>query len=521
MATDQQRPVEIDASPLLGLNTAQAPTKLAIGQWRSMKNAYQDLLGDLTQRPGTIPVTGTALGVPAEHLTLYRANGKILASSGTSLYKYDEGTGEWVALTGSLNQADIYDVDFTDANTVSRKIIADEGDLKEYDDSTETVSAITPAADDPSPAPANNLATLNGRFPKYVWTYSSHVFIAFESSDEVWYSKRFYYDYFPTTQYERWVKNNDYVNGFGIAFDNACLIPMRRTWGVLLGSTFDDFQGNLFLNTTAGVIAPRSIKRVTYPTGIQTIVYLSDDGVHEIYDTGYEGEGSRRYSTRSLMKEKIDFNRIGLTDAEKAGAVAFFDSDLSLYILKFNKGTDRIVYAYDCRNSEWYPWENIKASGFVNVDQTLYYAGETGHLHKFDETLASDWDDEAQTTGTAIDFDVYTDLMEFEYTGFPSYLDYLIINAKQHDTVSTLDMQLITFSSTTDYDDAVDSQVMIWGVTAWGEGIWYNVNFTDLVGRPVRIVIKKKSYFFQIRFRNDRDELVKLYGFRLLGRVSK
>src|SRR5690606_4678836 len=115
-------------------------------------------------------------------------------------------------------------------------------------------------------------------------------------------------------------------------------------WGILLGSTFDDFQSNLFLNTTAGVIAPRSIQRITYPNGVQSIAYLSDDGVNEIYDTGFEGEGSRRYSTRSLMRDKLDWDAIGLSDAEKAGAVGYYDLDMSLYLLRVNKGSEGLVF---------------------------------------------------------------------------------------------------------------------------------------------------------------------------------
>lgn len=520
MAEDQERHVEIVVQPLLGVNTAQAPSFLQKGQWRAMKNAYQRVIESHTQRPGTIPVTGTALASAAETLTLYRANDKIIASSGTNLYKYDTVTGEWVALTGLLNQADIYDVDFTDGNTVSRKIIADKGNLKAYNDSTETVAEITAAASDPAPAPPNNLAAVNAKHPRYVWSYQSHVFIAFEKSDEVWYTKRFTNDYVPSVQYERWVQSDDYVNGCGVPFDNVQLIPMRRRWGVMTGSTFDDFRGNLFLNTPNGVIAPRSIARITYPNGDQTIAYLSDDGAQEIYDTGFQDTGSRRYSTRSLMRDKIDFDAIGLTDAEKKAAVGYFDAEWSLYLLAFKRGAERLVYAYDTRNSEWYPWDNIKASGFVRVGETVYYAGETKHLHKFDAELNSDWNEKAKTTGTEIDWDNITDLIALEDTGYASYLDYLTIMAKQFPVKSSIDVYVRTFASTNAYLQAVKGEIMVWGGGAWGEALWFNADFTDLAGKPVRIPIKKKSPYFQIRFRNDRDEPVELYKIKLNGRVS-
>jgi len=521
VAEDQERYVQFETQVLLGENTVSAPTTLKPGQWRRLKNAHQGQnAGSSKKRPGTVPVTGTPLGAGAQHVTLYQANGKIIASSGTSLYKFNSATGEWVALTGTLNQADIYDVDFTDANSVSRKIIADKGSLKAYNDATETVSAITPAADDSSPNPPNELNTINSKQPKYVWSYQSHIFVAFEKSDEVWYSKRFTFDYFPSVQFERWVKNNDYVNGCGIAFDNTLLIPMRKNWGILMGSTFDDFQGNLFLNTPAGVIAPRSIARLTYPTGVQTIAYLSDDGVHEIYDTGFEGTGSRRYSTRSLMRDKVDFDALGLTESEKSAAVGYFDIDLSCYLLCFRRGSDRLLYAYDTRNGEWYPWTNIKANGFVRVNDTLYFAGETGHLHKFDDSLGSDWNDKNKTTGTPIDWDCITDLIAFEYTGYPSVLDYIIASAKQYEGASKIDISLTTYSTVEEYLQAIKSQFMVWDETAWDEVVWANLNYTDLVGKPIRIRVKKKSFYFQIRFRNPRDELAELYKYRLDARVS-
>jgi len=521
MAVDQEKYTELDFPVFLGLNTAMKPGGLAPGQFRFMKNAFQgQSLGSIRKRPGTIPVTGTNIG-QIKHLTTYKANDKILATSGTNLYKYDTVSEEWEQLNGTLNQDDIYDVDFTDANSVIRKIIADKGSLKAYDDSTETVSAITPAPDDPDPgAPPNVLPTLNSKGIKYVWSYQSHIFVAFEKSDEVYYSKRFYFDYFPSVQWERWVRNNDYINGCGVAFDNTMLIPMRRGWGVLLGSTFDDFQGNLFLNTSAGVIAPRSIARIMYPNGVQTVAYLSDDGVHEIFDTGFQDVGSRRYSTRSLMKDKIDFEALGLTDVEKAGAIAFFDETKSLYLLKFRKGTVNVVYAYDTRNGEWYPWDNIKANGFVKAVDTIYYAGETGHLHKFDETIGSDWNDRDMNTGTPIDMDLYSDVISLEDTGYASYLDYLLIWAKHQPTKSSIDVSINFFSGTEEYGNLVKNQFMVWGSGVWGEAVWYNANFTDLVGRPVRKAIKKKSYFFQIRFRNNRDELVEMFRYKILGRVS-
>jgi hypothetical protein len=514
---DQEKPKTIDVFPLLGENTASAPTGLALGQWRYVRNGMQGLLGGIRKRFGSIPVTTTPLNAPIERLSVYQANSKILATKGTELHKY--AAGAFTLLTGTLTSGDVYDIDFTNASSVSRKIIADKGSLKAYDDATESVAAITPATDDGSPAPPNNLATLNTKGIRYVWSYTGHVFIAFEKSDEIWYSKRYQFDYVPSVQFQRFVKNNDYVNGCGVAFDNVSLIPMRKSWGVLQGTTFDDFTGNEFLNTVNGVIAPRSIAKITYPDGTQTIAFLSDDEAHEVYDTGLEGNGARRYSTRSIMKDKVDFKALGLTEDEKKAAFGYFDSNSSLYILRFNKGVSRLAYAYDTRNREWYPWTNIKANSIVRTDQ-LHFAGETGHLHKFDDTIHSDWDDTAKTTGTPIDYYPISDMLFFEESGFSSYLDYLLVWAKQYSEKSSIDVSVVFFHSTQEMNEAIKNQYMVWDETAWGDAVWANLDFTDLVGKPARLIFKKKSFYFQVRFRNNRDEPVELYRYRLVGRTS-
>lgn len=520
---DEEQGFERVISPLLGVNTAAAPTTLLPGQWRYMLNGYQSKIGACATRPGSVPVTTSPLSGAADRLTVYRSGNteKLLATSGTTLYKLN-GTS-WVACTGTLTSSAISDVNFTDANLNSRKIIADGGALKEFNSTTDTVSAITPAADDPAPAPANGLGAVNAKGIKYVFSYSGHIFVT-DGSDTWYYTKRFTRDYIPTVQYERWVRENDYMNGPGIAFDNVALLPMRRGWGILLGSTFDDFQGNLFLNTSHGVIAPRSVARITYPNGSQTIAYLSDDGPNEIYDTGNLDSGSRRYSTRPMYQKNgimtVDFKALGLSDAEKTAAIGYYDESLQLYILKFNRGSERLAYTYDVRDGEWRPWNNIKANGFANYGGKVYYAGETGHAHVFDDTLAYDYNDAAKTTGTAIDWDNITDVLQFENTGYPSYLDYLIVLAKQYAEASTIDIWVRTFYNTTEIDNALRNEIMIWGIGVWGTAVWYNVDLSDLVGKPKRIVLKKKSPFFQIRFRNNKGQRCELQQYKLTGRTS-
>jgi hypothetical protein len=523
---DEEKHITLDVPQFLGLNTVQKPGSLAQGQWRAMKNAYQADIGDCTKRPGSIPVTTSALAATIKYLTEYKSSASnvtpdLMAASGTTLYRFD-GTSTLTAqtMTNALNSPDIYSVPFTNGSSVSILFITDGGSVKKYAaGSPGVVVNITPAADDAAPAPANNLATLNGQAPIYCWVHKDYLFISM-GKDAVYYAKKFQFDYFPTTYFNRFVRANDYITGPGITYSDVCMIPMRRSWGMLTGSEYSDFSGNIFLNSVNGCISGRTIQRITKPAGDQTIVYLSDDGVYEIFDTGNITSGSRQYSTRALMKEKIDFNAVGFTDAEKKAAVSYFDVTFNLYIMLIKRGATNYAYCMDIRNGEWYLWTNIVAESLIRSNGTLYFGGTDKLLKKFDPTLATDWNESTKTTGTPVDWDVISDVIALEETGFASMLDYILIWAKQYSTTATIDLYVNKFSGTDEYDALIKNQIMIWATGEYGQAAWYNLNFTDLIGKPVRKPYKKKSYFFQLRFQNNRDELAKLYHYKLLGRTT-
>ena len=464
-----------------------------------------------------LPTAGVAY--PTVNMTAFTS--ELLASSGTSLYSFYNADFHSATMTNPLASSDIYTVGFTNTALTSILFITDGGAIKKYDGSA--VTLITPASDDTAPAPANGMAAISLLLPIYCWVHAGHLFVSY-GKDVVFYSKLYEFDYFPVTFYQRWVRNNDYCTGPGIPYGDAMMLPMRRGWGVMTGSNSTTFDGNKFLNTVSGNIAPRAIQKVTYPDGSQTVVYLSDDGVYEIYDTGYldsSGTGSRNYATRALMKDKFDFTNIGFTESEKIAASAYFDSTTNMYILTIKRSSIDYALVYDVRGREWEgKWENIKALSTIRHDNGLYYAGSTKLLHKYDFAIATDYDDLAESTKTDVDWDCYTDLVKLEDTGYQSYLDYLIVNAEIFTTASSISYTIITFNSTEEYDRAVISQYMTWGETNWGDAVWANLDFSTQAGAPNRGVIKKRSYFFQIRFRNNVNELVTLNKFTLKGRIS-
>lgn len=527
-----EQEVTLEIYPSLGQNTALNPAELPQGSQRKAHNAVMYSVNTIGKRNGSIPVTTTPLGAAAEHLTEYKSSPSIvapdlLAASGTTLYKFN-GTDGLIAqiMTDALFKADIYTVGFTDANNVSVLFICDGADVKQYDGSA--VKKVVPAANDALPNPPNDLANINVKKPIYCWTHTGHLFMT-DGKDIVWYSKRYFYNYWPSVQFNRWVRNNDYITGPGVTFNNVCLIPMRRGWGILTGSVFDDgtvpdgFSGNQFLNTVNGNIAPRGIARITYPNGSQTIAYLSDDGVHEIYDTGFQDTGIRQYSTRSLMKEKLDFNAFGFTEAEKKAASAYFDQEWNLYILMIKRNAVQHALVCDTRNNEWYVWMfpwDIKA--ITRYNGVLYFVGSTGHLHKFGEnqSINSDWNDKNKSSGAFVDMDIYSGLTSFEFSGDQSYLHYYLVEAQQWTVKSTLDVSIIYGSGTQNIENALKNEIFVWGVSSWAEAEWANLDYTDTVNNAKRLVFHKKAKYFQRRWRNNRDEPVLILKEKYIGTVS-
>lgn len=524
-----QMRIQTPSTGILGLDTASEPTSVPIERSRRLFNAYMPKLKAIGKRPGSVPVIDTALNDPIKHLSVFPFEpDHILASSGTSLYKYENDALEEVTMDVPLNSSDVYMADFTATDSgglKNVKMIGDGGLLKLYDG--EKVIDVEPADDDPSPAPANVLTDINEKGCKFVWEYSGHVFVS-PGTNEVFYSKRvgesdLCYNYFPETYFELLVRKGDYVNGPGVPFDNVLFIPMRHGWNIWQGSNFDSFNATEFLNTLNGVIAPRSPKVITYADGHQTIVYLSEDGCHEIYTTILDNRG-KQYATRSLMANRIDFEAFGFTNAEKRDAVGYYSVSLNMYLLHLKRDTTDYIFGYDTRNGEWYIWTGLDLNTFIEHESVLYFAGDDGLLKKFDKSLYSDWDGKDKTTGTPVDFDRISGMIWFEDTGFPSTLDNYILRLKEFSTKASIDVSIMHMRGTEEEQEAIKNYFLVWDVGAWDEAVWANEDYTELVSAPQRLSWKlklpKKGHYFQIRLRNNRNEPVEIYSETLVGRAS-
>jgi hypothetical protein len=298
---------------------------------------------------------------------------------------------------------------------------------------------------------------------------------------------------------------------------------MRKGWNVLTGESFNDFNFGEYLNTINGLIAPRSAQIITYADGRQSIVYLSDDGAHEIFTTVLDNRG-KQYATRGLMKDKIDFEGMGFTEPEKEAAISKYIVKFNMYLLEITRDTTPYVFGYDGRNGEWYMWTGLQINSFIEMDGDVFFAGDDGLLKTFDEDLYSDWNEITKTTGTPIDFDRISGMIAFEDTGYPSMLDYYIIRLKQYAVTASLDISVVYMRSTVEVEQALHNYFLVWDVGLWDVASWANLDYTDLVSAPQRLSTKlklpKQAYYFQIRLRNNRDEPVELYGETLIARTS-
>jgi hypothetical protein len=69
-----KQPTELEINSYGGVNTASQFSLIPKEQSPRMQNAYMDQIGDISQRPGTIPVTTAALAANIEHLSVYKSS---------------------------------------------------------------------------------------------------------------------------------------------------------------------------------------------------------------------------------------------------------------------------------------------------------------------------------------------------------------------------------------------------------------------------------------------------------------
>lgn len=493
-----------------GQNTASTFSEIDITESPKMLNLLPNTLGGLAKRPGSVPVSN-ALPNPIKVVANLRTNNinQIIVSSNRNVYKFNNGTFTQATMAALLDNTEFDCAQFKDEMGKETLIIADGGHLKEFDGTT--VKVITGQANDASPLPPNDLTNINANHKAIGCLIHNTRVVLWDGSDTIWHSKIGYYDYYPNVDYQRFVRENDYVQNC-VTYRGALIVFMRRHIGVLFGHDRENWRQD-FLDTTDGCVAPKTVQSVTFPDGRQEIFYVSDNGVHSVYaiDT-LSLDSSARYSTRSVTADKVNWSALGVTKEEWVNAVSFFYK--GQYWLIYQKGSEKHGLVYDTITNHWYPINNIQANDFYADEDNLYFCGEDGYLKKLDPTSYRDWENVEKTTGKPIESYWYSKMMTPKLTGHNHFWDILMVEARQFPQKSSLDVEVNTYRNQFIQPSAIKTAVFIWGETEWGESQWANQNLTDLINNAKRLRTFVKGQYAQIKLSNDRDEPVEIYGIR-------
>jgi hypothetical protein len=512
----QVKNVEMEIRTFGGLNTAKSFSEIDLTQSPKMLNFIPRKTGGIANRDGSIPLTPAALGNAIKVICSLRKAGvnNLLVTAGTTLYKLIAGVLTAQTMTNALNTAIIGHAQFRDATAAEVTVIADGANLKSYDGTT--VVNITPAADDGGVLPTNVLTTINSTKPAIgVTLHNNRLVVWGANSDTIFNSKIGYFDYFESTSFQRFVKENDYVVQC-ISYAGALLILMRRHVAVRFGDGYTDPPTSAdwsqdFIDTNDGCMNANSVALVVYPDEREEIFYQSDRGVHAIFTINTLSlDSSARYSTRSVTKNLINFDDLGVTKAEWAAAAGWFYD--GRYWLVYKKAGVTQGMVFDTINQEWYPISGVQANCFFHDEDYFYYAGDDGLLKVFNIDLYSDWSDTAKTAGVPIDKYWYTKLASPKVNGLDHFWDILEIEARQFYKASTIDVEVNTYRDRYQQTGAIKTEIFVIGISIIGEAQIANINLTDFINNAKRLPIFVKGQYCQTKLSNNRDEPVELFG---------
>jgi len=229
-------------------------------------------------------------------------------------------------------------------------------------------------------------------------------------------------------------------------------------------------------------------------------------------------DSSARYATRSVT-ENIDWGALGVTKDEWRQAVATFYE--GRYWLIYPKGDEWNGLIFNTDDREWYPIDRLQINDFYHDEDHLYFAGEDGHLKIVDEDLLADYSDAGKTLYEPINSFWYSKLMNPKLTGMDHFWDILLVEARQFDEESSIDLEVNTYRGKFQLAGAIKTAFLIVGVGKIGESVIANKNFTDLTNLPKRIRTFLKGQYAQIKLSNNRPEPFEIFGIRYEVRVRR
>ncbi|MBB6731886.1 hypothetical protein [Cohnella zeiphila] len=508
--------VTMEINGFKGINNATQFSQIDIRQSPKMLNLLPGKVGGLRNRDGTRPLTFFPTpGLKRMGRLRKNQSTTIVAAANTTLYEYLSNSWTPAFMNVFLDSPDIDTVQFRDSSANEVLIITDGGGLKYYDGIS--VSLVPPAPNDPSPNPVNDLPNINTNNPPVgITTHNNRLVIWPNNKDIIFHSRPGYYDYFPANAFQRFVNDNDTIQTC-ISFGSSLLVFMRRCIGVLFGDGYlgtdqDWYQD--FLDTTDGCVNGRSVQIVVFPNGEERVFYQTDKGVSAVYNVDTKSlDNSTRLATVSMTDTKIDWNALGITKAEWMGAVSYFYQ--GRYWLIYKQGTTYQGLVYDTTSNEWFPVNNIDANDFYGgtidsdtSDDYLWFITEAGHLKRFQDFPAIgvanyDYQDINLLTGTPVQWEWYSKLMNPQITGFDHFWDILMIEAQQFEYDSVINVEVNTFNDRFTQLRAVKTEIMIVNVSVIGQAQIGNDNLTDIINNAKRIRAFVKGQYAQVRLWND------------------
>lgn len=510
----------IGITDFYGLNNSVQFSQIDVRQSPSLENLIPYRVGGIRNRSGTVPLTVTPRAGGLAKLFPFRKSGvdNLVATGGTTLYKYDNVNFDWDAqtMTNALVTDMIGALQYRDANGNEVLVIADGGPLKAYNGTA--VANITPAANDIDPLPANDLLNINTTQPPIgITVHNNRLVIWSANTDTIHHSKPGFFDYFPQTSFQRFVNENDYIQTC-ISFGSSLLVFMRRHVGVLFGDGYSatpqstDWSQD-FLDTSEGCVNPRSVRVVVFPDAHEEVFYQTADGVSAVVNVDTKSlDNSTRIATASRTENLINWRLLGITESEWNNAISYFTD--GKYWLVFRDGADYRGLVFDTNNFQWYPIRNVKATDFFADESTFYFIGTDGHLKRFDETLYKDYNDAAKTSGDNVEWFWNSSLLSPQTTGYDHLWDILMIECQQFMKTSRIKVEVNTnrrSNSTFNLDTVLQSEVMIIGQSVIGEGVIANLALTDLITVAQRLRCFIKGQYLQIKLSNVNGEPVELY----------
>lgn len=511
---------DISIEDFYGLNNSVQFSQIDIRQSPSLLNLIPSRIKGLRHRAGTYPVSLTPRAGGLVRLFPYYTAGltDLVATGGTTLYKYDTVNKDWDAqtMTVPLVTADLNATQFRDEDGNEVLVIADGGDLKYYNGTA--VNDVTPATNDPSPLPANDLATINTDFPPVgITTHTNRLVIWSADSDTIHHSKPGFYDYFPETSFQRFVNEADTIQTC-ISFGSSLLVFMRRHVGVLFGDGYSEVPQSTdwsqdFLDTQEGCCNPRSVRVVTFPDMHEETFYQTDRGVSAVINVDTKSlDNSTRIATLSRTENKVDWTQLGITRDQWENAISYVQD--GKYWLVFEKGAGYAGLVFDTDNYEWYPIENVEATDFYGDSTGYYFIGEDGYLKIFDDNVHFDYTDPAKTTGPPVRWYWYSKLLSPGTTGYDHLWDILMVVCQQFTKTSTIDVAVNTNrqgGSNISVDNVLQSEIMIIGQSVIGLGVIANQLLTDFITVEERLDVFISGKYAQIKLFSDRGDPVELY----------